>query len=216
MIDSDYQEAPSPTISEFPWPPPENGSVLEAAATTWKESVFHPTSFFKRMPREFDFGWVLGYYLVIGVIGAGLGLFWEMVLGPSPFSSMMAATGDAPNPAVDFLMSPLWLLLGLFVAAGVIHLFLMMFGAAKHGYGATARVFCFAAGPVLFEVVPYVGSMVAGVWGIVITIIGLREAHETTTGRAVAAILIPTFFLVLLFVLLVLAGMVMGVAHLGS
>jgi hypothetical protein len=214
VIDSDLQSDSSTDISSFPWPPRENESVPDALATTWKESVFQPASFFRLMPREFDFGWVLGYYMLVGMVAAGITLFWQMVLGPSPFQRLLLnESAESGSAFVDFLLSPLLLLCGLYLAAGVVHLFLLMVRGAKHGFGPTLRVFCFSVSPQLFCVVPYVGPAVGGIWSLVLTVIGLRETHETSTGRALAALLIPLFLFVLLGVLLIMA---MFLAGLGS
>ena len=75
MIDSEFHDNESSVTDTFPWPPRPDESALDAAARTWKESVFQPKSFFARMPLEYDFGWVLGYYLIVGVLTAGISLF---------------------------------------------------------------------------------------------------------------------------------------------
>jgi hypothetical protein len=213
VIESEFQEVPSPPAPDFPWPPREDDSVLNALATTWKQSVFHPANFFRRMPREFDFGWVLGYYLIFGVLSAGISLFWQMVLGVSLMDRFWPDNAGQPaNPIVDFLLSPLMLLFALFIGAGVVHLFLLIFRGAKHGFGTSLRVLCYSAGPFIFEIVPFLGPPVAGVWSLVLTIIGLREAHETTTGKAVAAVLLPFFLLLMLVGLLFVAAMLVGLA----
>jgi hypothetical protein len=215
VIDSEFQAESSSQPPDFPWPPRADDSAVEALATTWRESVFHPASFFRRMPREFDFGWVLGYYLIIGVVGAGISLFWHMVLGPSLFERLLPAQpGETANPVVDFLLSPLWLLVGLYIAAGIVHLFLLLVRGAKHGFGPTLRVFCYSAGPQVFGVVPYLGPAVGGIWSLVITVIGLRETHETTTGRATAAVLIPVVLLLGLVVLMIIAAALLGLSGL--
>ena len=52
--------------------------------------------------------------------------------------------------------------------------------------------------------IPVVGSWIAGVWQLVVQVIGLREMHETTYLKVIIAFLIPIFIvLVLLFVLIV-------------
>ena len=163
------------------------------------------------MPTEFDFGWVLGYYLIVGVVAAGISLFWEMLLGPPLTERWLPAGAAEPGrPFVDFLLSPLWLLIGLYIVAAVVHVVLLVVRAANQGYNVTLRVFCFSAGPQLFTIVPFIGPAVGGIWTLVITVIGLREAHKTSTGKAVAAVLLPTFFLLVLAILLVIAGLVAG------
>jgi hypothetical protein len=101
-------------------------------------------------------------------------------------------------------------LVGLYIVAGVLHVVLLILRGANRGYGATLRVFCFSAGPQLFTIVPFIGPAVGGVWSLVVTVIGLREVHKTTTGKAVAAVLLPTFFLLMLVALMIIAGMVAG------
>ena len=164
------------------------------------------------MPREFGLAWAIGYYLIIGVIVAGVNLFWEMVLGPSSLYERFFPTAEPGSPIVDFLLTPLMLFVGLWVMTGIVHLFLLMLRAGKNEFGTTARVFCYSIGPTVFDIVPFIGPPVGAIWSLVITIIGLREAHETTTGRAVAAILLPLFLLLILFALLFLAGLAIGVS----
>src|SRR5512132_1021840 len=72
----------------FPWPPRAGESALDAFATTWKESVFHPTRFFRSMPRAGDYGAMIGYYLIVSVVAAGVQLFWHMVLPPLPIGPL--------------------------------------------------------------------------------------------------------------------------------
>jgi hypothetical protein len=211
VIESDDPVTSSDTPPDFPWPPRENESLLDAAAMTWKESVFHPTSFFRRMPRESSLGWALGYYLVMGIIGAGLSLFWRMVFGRSILDRLYP---DAASDSafVDFLLSPILLLAGLYLAAGVIHLFLVIFQGRKYPFGTTLRVGCYSEGPQLFYIVPFLGPVVGGIWILVLWVIGVREAHETTTGKALASILVPMFLFVMLAVILFIIALLVGAA----
>ena len=213
MIESEYQQTETAPPETFPWPPRENESFLEALATTWKDSLFRPKSFFARMPVENDFGWVLGYYLILVVVGAGISLFWRMVLGPSPFERALLEQGGTPgNPVVDFLLTPLWAFIALFVYAGVLHLCLLMVRGANRTFSTTARVISFTGGTNLFLIVPYLGLLIATIWSLIVTVIGLREAHQTTTGRAIAAIAIPIGFIMLLGVLAAILVVALGLS----
>jgi len=54
------------------------------------------------------------------------------------------------------------------------------------------EVVCFAGGsanPLL--VIPICGGLIGGVWKIVLYCIGFARAHETDTGRAVLAVILP-------------------------
>ncbi|MGQ0562273.1 MAG: YIP1 family protein [Gemmatimonadota bacterium] len=197
----------------FPWPPCPGASALEAFVTTWREACFRPTSFFRRMPPDDSTRAVLVYYLVLGVIVAGINLFWTAIFDVAGVDAvfMPELAKGATNALVEFLLSPLILMATLLLVSGVCHLVLLMAGASAHGFGATVRVFAFSYSPAIFAIVPFLGSLVAFVWMIVIAIIGLREAQKTSAAKAALAVLLPTF---LLFALIVLALVVAATAGL--
>ena len=112
-------------------------------------------------------------------------------------------------PIVYGVMFPLGALMG----AGMIHAMLMLFGARKYNFSATARAVCylyFAAWPFALVIfIPFVGVIAAiplGVWMIAVYIIGLTEVHETTVGRVSLAIFAPVVLLIGLGVLLAIVG----------
>lgn len=183
------------------WPPPEGVPLGEALVQAWRESVFAPRRFFPQLGRRDTILPDLLYYLALGIAVAGIGLFWRMVLPATGAGGLLDAllgrTTASASPLLDFLLSPLWLLLSLFLSAGVVHLLLLILGGAEGGIATTVRVFCFAYGPQLFAVVPVLGALMGGIWTVVLAIVGLRVAHGTSTGRAAAAVLLPLFLLVL-------------------
>jgi hypothetical protein len=201
---NDY-EAVDEDVSEpewsFPWPPAEGESIVNAFARTWREASLHARAFFTAMPHD-DIRSALVYYLLIGIAVAGATLFWTTVLSSMPAGGMLDKLGGGGmSPIIEFLLSPLILLLSIFIASGVTHLLLMMFGGAHNGYKVTLRVFAFAYSPQILGVIPVVGQLAGFVWMIIIAIVGLSAAHNTGTGRAAAAVLLPVFVGVLMMVL---------------
>ena len=67
----------------------------------------------------------------------------------------------------------------------------MMVKGARNGFEATFRVVAYGYSANIFLVVPFCGGLLAGVWAIILYIIGLREAHETTGGKAALAVFLP-------------------------
>ncbi|HSJ10450.1 MAG TPA: Yip1 family protein [Longimicrobiales bacterium] len=189
----------------FPWPPAESESIATAFADTWRGAALEPAAFFRAMPREAGIGPALLYYLPLGIAVAGATLFWTLVGGGALGGGLLDGFGGpgAPesNPLVDFLMSPLILLLSIFLSAGVSHLMLKMLGGANRPVGTTVRVFAYAYSPQILGVIPWVGQLVGGLWMVVIAIIGLREAHGTSGMRAAIAILVPLAFAVFFVIL---------------
>jgi len=207
----------SDRTERFPWPPSGSESILGAWSRTWQGAALQPSRFFAALPHHVPIGPALIYYLSIGIPVAGAQLFWRMIgvsFGSEAASAAFGTDGHL-SPLVDFLFSPVMLLISLFLAAGVTHLMLLMFGAGRGGAGVTARVFAYSYSPQLLGIIPVVGWAVGTVWMIVIAIIGLREAHRTSTARALFAVLLPlgvlTFFLVLGMILVQASDMLMGV-----
>jgi hypothetical protein len=166
------------------------------------------------MPREGPLGPVLLYFLIIGVISAGMSLFWSSIFDFASLASYFGA--DAPErgglaAVVEFMLSPLIFLVILYLSAGVTHLILMVLDAADNGFNATLRVFAYGFGPAVFGIVPMLGSLVGTVWTAVIDIVGLREAHDTTNGKAAAGVLLPCGCLFAAVVMLGIMAAVLGV-----
>lgn len=201
-----YGEATAP--AGFPWPPEQDAPVVMALGETWKSATFDPGSFFRRMPPKPGVGPAILYYLVLGILVAGVSLFWDMTgvfTRPAGDEAVAAELGIGTlDPVIGFLLSPLLLLFGLVLSAGVSHVLLLMFGGARNGFGVTVRVFCYAYSPMVFGVVPLLGTLVGTIWMIVLSIIGLREAHATDGWKAALAVLLPFVLLVGLVVLMAL------------
>lgn len=83
-------------------------------------------------------------------------------------------------------------IIGSFLAAGVWHVILMMFGCTRGGFEGTYRAVCFTAGSIaLLNVVPIVGPLIGLIMGIVVLIHAFIHTHEAPSGRVVTAVLIP-------------------------
>jgi hypothetical protein len=109
---------------------------------------------------------------------------------------------------IDLIFTPVKVALGLFICGAIIHLCLMLFGGASRPFETTFRVFGYAVGAAyLFCLVPACGGLVALVYLVVLTTIGLARAHQTTTGKALMAILSP---IILCCVFAGLVGLLLG------
>ena len=90
------------------------------------------------------------------------------------------------------VLTPLLMIMGFFIGGGILHLCLMLVGGANRPFETTFRVVCFTVGSAnLFSMVPICGGLIALVYHIVLECIGLSRAHQTTTGKAVMAVLLP-------------------------
>src|SRR5246127_3256612 len=107
-------------------------------------------------------------------------------------NSLAAITGMGIGSVVMIILLPLFIVIGLFIGSGIVHLCLMIVGGANHSFETTFRVLAFSqgsAGPL--QIIPLCGGVISGVWALVCNCIGLARAHETDTGRAVLAVFLP-------------------------
>ncbi|MFL5992143.1 MAG: YIP1 family protein, partial [Rubrobacteraceae bacterium] len=89
------------------------------------------------------------------------------------------------------------------IGAGILHLLVMLIvGSRNSGFEATFRVVAYAAVTSLVSWIPFIGAILS-LYGIYLGIVGIREVHNTTTGKAALVVLIPAAVLLLILLLLV-------------
>lgn len=194
---------------------------------TWRRSVLEPSAFFAGGPFGRPAVRPILYYLLISVLAAALSLTWGALL-PTAQPGLVETIAEMVNIALpgatdtigsagrlaDFFLTPFLAVLSLVFMSLLLHLFVLLLVPGRRSLTATVRAVCYACGPGVFAIIPFVGGLVAGIWGAVLTVIGLREAHRTTTGRALAAWLLAAalpFAFVILGALLVIARVASGV-----
>jgi len=107
------------------------------------------------------------------------------------------------DPVIFALLAVLGAFASLFIGGLWTHLFVRAFGGRK-GYRNTIKAFAYGNTPLfLFGWIPFVG-MLFPVWAWVLDIIGVRQLHEISTGRAIGAVLLSMVAIVIIVVLIVL------------
>lgn len=186
---------------------------------TWQSSVLAPSAFFAGVPYERAAGKPILFYLILSVLGSFLWLWWSALFSvwevplfsawTEFFNSGGAEGVGQPAPAasalLNFFMAPFIAIFSLIVWSLLLHLFVLMLGRNRRNLTATVRAIGYTAGPALFAIVPVVGGLVGGVWTVVLTVIGIREAHRMTTGLAITTVLLAVVVPMLFFVFAILA-----------
>jgi hypothetical protein len=88
-------------------------------------------------------------------------------------------------------------------------LFLRIVGAGGHGFQTTLRTICYSGSPQVFNIVPYLGAMAGGIYALVLMILGLPKAHDTSVGRVVVGVLVLP--IVFIFGFVAVAGIVAAI-----
>jgi hypothetical protein len=122
--------------------------------------------------------------------------------------ALVGISGNQGSGSVlgSLILAPMLAAIGLFIGAGIQHLLvLLIVGSRNAGFAGTFRVGAYSSVTSLVSWIPVIG-WTASLYGIYLTIVGVREVHSTT-GNAAIVVLIPALIvLFLLFVLVVLVG----------
>jgi len=153
--------------------------------------VLQPAIFFAELPRRGNFinplVFALLCYEISAVLGGVLGL-----AGGEPDRGLEALV-------VSIIAAPIGGAIGLLILSGILHLLVrLIVGAGESGFAATFRVASYATVVNLVGWIPIIGSLVALAYGIYLFTVGIREMHETTTGKAALIVLIPAGMILLL------------------
>jgi hypothetical protein len=201
-------ETPAPR-SGLPWDERQTKGLFNAFIETLQMVLIRPVAAFTAMKRDGGLGEPLLYAIIGGTFGGLFAVTYNFALRSiAPFEDRHGALAHVFGGLgwiFLLLLTPLFVVIGMFVVSAILHLCLMIVGGARQSFEATFRVVCFAegsAGPLL--VIPFCGGLITGIWKIILYCIGLARAHETETGRAVIAVLLPVIvccggFLLLMF-----------------
>jgi len=183
--------------SGLPWDRRQEKGFFSAFIETLQMVLTKPGDAFTAMKREGGFGEPLIYALIGGCAGGIVSFLFSMGLQSMGFfadrrNAFAAMAGMGIGSIFFIILLPVLITCGLFVGTLIVHVCLMIVGGAKQPLETTFRVLAFSQGSTgPLQMVPVCGGVIAGIWALVVNCIGLARAHETDTGRAVLAVLLP-------------------------
>jgi hypothetical protein len=198
---------------EIPWKQRDTLGFVEAFKNTVIEVFTKPVEFFQKVRKDDDWlspilyaaiiAWIAGFFSFLwsSLINVPLMPFMKQAEGMGAMSGMMMGTGF--QFVLTFLLAPLWMVIGLFIWSGLVHLAAMVFGDGEGGFQVTFQAAAYSITANLLSVVPFCGGLIGGVWGLVLLIIGLKQGHKCDTWKAVMA---PLVWVILIGICCVAAG----------
>jgi hypothetical protein len=178
---------------------------VESFVETVRAVVLQPVAFFGRLPRQGNFVSPLVFALVCGEIAALI----SGILGLAGGRGVGALITDLVGTLIGGTI-------GLFIIAAIAHLLVILIvGSTNSGFEATFRAAAYSTVTGLVSWIPVIGAL-AGLYGLYLAIVGIREMHQTTTGKAVAVVLIPVAIVVVIgFIVVALfaAAMIAAAMH---
>jgi len=188
----------------IPWDDRDRIGLVSALVETTREVLARPGEFFRAMPLTGGFGSPLLYAVIVGWIGLVASAFYQAIFRSVVGSSLGAFGSERPEIVAllgwvegwagfvaQAVFGGIFVVIGVFIAAGILHLVLMLLGGARRDFEATLRVVSFSQATSILFLVPFCGQLAAGLWTLVLYILGLAGAHEIGHGKAAAAVLLP-------------------------
>jgi hypothetical protein len=187
------------------WEQRQTLGVVKALFETWKEVLLQPGIAYSRMRTTGGFTGPLLFTAVMAIVWAVFmliyhfvftGSFGAMAASSRADSNTMTALGvgtSALSTILIFIVAIPLVLAMNFVSAGITHLCLSLFKGTSKNYEATYRVVAYSYSAWIFSAIPCIGGIVAGIWALVCTIIGLSKVHRTEGWRAAVGVLLPVF-----------------------
>lgn len=184
-----------------------------------KGFLLSPAETFRKV-RPADLGDTLKYYLVLVVINTIFSVIISLVIISSVWAALstlfpflgLTAPAIAGAGIVIFAILMIFVhLLMLFIVAAWVHLWVWLLGGRK-GYVQTLKAIACADTPyLLLGWIPLVG-IIGAIWSFILSIIGVRELHEVSTGRAAAAVILAAVVILVIIILIAAALFITAVS----
>lgn len=148
--------------------------------------VRRPRQFFSSIPRRGNLLAPLIFAVICIEISTILGGLLRLLWTTRETSGF--TFGDFLGSVV---VAPIGGAISLFVLAGIAYLLVILFvGSENSGFRSTFRVVSYVSVTSLVSWIPFIGGLL-GLYGVYQAIVGIREMHSTTTGRAALVVLVP-------------------------
>lgn len=191
---------------EIPWKKRDQIGFFEAFVKNLIEILTKPVDFYQKVKVDGDWISIVLWVVINAWIAGFFSFIWSGVFHIAFFPFLTKFKGYGAFPVglgigssfiFSFLLAPIWYLIGYFIWTALVHLTSLILGDAEKGFEATSKAVFYSSAPAIFNIIPLCGSYIAGIWGLVLTIIGLKYVHKTETWKAVLAPLIWFFLCIL-------------------
>jgi hypothetical protein len=149
------------------------------------------------------------YYAVIAAIYSALlalllafaGSLFGTMMGFGNMGMMMGAGTGIGSAITFFVMFMIIAIVGAFIGGAILHIFVYIVGG-RRGIAQTIKAGMYGSTPtLLFGWLPII-NFIAMIWSLVAEIIGIRQLHELTTGKAILVVILPILLALILTIAL--------------
>ncbi len=175
----------------IPWQKRKELGLIKAFWQTAKQVLFKPGVFFNNLEIK-DSYLELFYFWIINVIFS----FIAIII----YNILFAKGGGVVALLIILVLSPLL----IFIGVGIMHLWVLLF-RGKGGFRGTFNILACSSVTGIFNIIPFIGGLVSGVWGSVVWVIGFKRIHKFGTTRAILVCFFNPFVLLIIALLAAIA-----------
>ena len=216
-LESPSMEEANPVEWENPeWP------GLSALLATLRRVLLQPRSFFTNLPLTGGLGEPLGFALLVGTTGVLSSFLWQLVLEggfaetmPVILSKQMGNLMNDPRVIVGiFMLSPFLVIFGQFFLSVCLLWAARLTGPGDTTFESVFRIAAYAQAPAVICLIPWGGAFIAGIWNLILLIMGLSKKFGSSTLKAMFTLFLATVFQGVIFLLFLLLSGALGLGHL--
>jgi len=147
------------------------------------------------------------FAVIVAVLIAVLFSLFAAMLGMLGVPAMPFGAAMGPLLAVaSFIFLLIAGIIAVFISGLWLHIWVYLVGGRK-GIGQTIKAVTYGMTPYcLLGWIPVVG-FIAGIWALIVEIIGVRQLHELSTGKAALAVIIAIAIALIIYVVILVVFM---------
>jgi hypothetical protein len=191
---------------------------LSALLATLRRVLLQPRSFFTNLPLTGGLGEPLGFALLVGTTGVLSSFLWQLVLEggfaetmPVILSKQMGNLMNDPRVVVGiFMLSPFLVIFGQFFLSVCLLWAARLTGPGDITFESVFRIAAYAQAPAVICLIPWGGAFIAGIWNLILLIMGLSRKLGSSTLKAAFTLFLATVFQGVIFLLFLLLSGALG------
>ena len=211
--------SPAPLPTGTPWESRDQVGFFVGLFETVRTFLLEPKATFEAMRPNGGLGAPLFFFFIMSLLGLLAGVAYQVLAqtiqgtGASDGQPLALIFRSGFFTGLTIIVTPVFLIAGVFFTSGLLHLALMLVGGANRPFEATFRVVCYAGGATaVLQLLPLCGGIAASVYNLVLLVIGISTVQAISKARTITAIFLPALVCCGIFILSV-AG---SLAYLGS
>ena len=176
--------SPAPLPTGTPWESRDQVGFFVGLFETVRTFLLEPKATFEAMRPNGGLGAPLFFFFIMSLLGLLAGVAYQVLAqtiqgtGASDGQPLALIFRSGFFTGLTIIVTPVFLIAGVFFTSGLLHLALMLVGGANRPFEATFRVVCYAGGATaVLQLLPLCGGIAASVYNLVLLVIGISTVQ---------------------------------------